>query len=115
MMERIDALKELLAKVEAGETPEAHRITAAFREWYHGDDPIVFYVRLACDGPTFEQWVQPRRCMRLCCLVGSRNRQSEGKGMVVSFGIAIWKSGTAVMKFLLMLKKTQRELGSSPF
>jgi hypothetical protein len=48
-MTRKQALTDILVNVVAGRTPKAHEITTAFREWYRGDEPIVMYVRLACD------------------------------------------------------------------
>lgn len=43
-------ISDILASVEAGRTPEAHEITAALHPYYSGDEPVVPYFRMACDG-----------------------------------------------------------------
>ena len=43
-------ISDLLARVDAGGTPGAHDITTALRPIYDGDEPVVAYFRMACDG-----------------------------------------------------------------
>ena len=43
-------ISDLLACVDAGGTPGAHDITIALRPIYDGDEPVVAYFRMACDG-----------------------------------------------------------------